>query len=100
MTRTPNQLILPNRQELIARVSSTLGILRRKPEIDVLVEWLSGFQFQSIPIDESCSKKIELANLCLVADLIARAALARKESLGAHYIILEENNEFSCKQAN
>lgn len=97
MTRTPNQLILPNRQELIARVSSTLGIVRRKPEIDVLVEWLSGFQFQSIPIDESCSKKIELANLCLVADLIARAALARKESLGAHYIILEENNEFSCK---
>lgn len=100
ITRTPNKLELPNRQELIARVSSTLGILRRESEIKSFIKWLSEFQFKSISVDETSSKKIELANLCLVADLIARSALSRKESLGAHYIILEANNEFNCKKAN
>jgi len=61
---------------LRAAVSDSLGVLRDPEGVAALIRALPSL----VPADASG----ELANMALVARLIAGAALARKESLGAH----------------
>ncbi|MDR1606331.1 MAG: L-aspartate oxidase [Streptococcaceae bacterium] len=83
-------LRLPERAELVAQTSASLGIIRKPAEIQAFLDWLAQYQYRVL--DQSCTdrQQIETANLCLVAEQIAQAALRRKESLGAHYMIMEE----------
>ncbi|GAX46488.1 L-aspartate oxidase [Pseudolactococcus reticulitermitis] len=83
-------MILPSRADLVKRTSETLGIIRRPASIRQFLAWLSTFNYQHL--DPTCTdrEQIETANLCLVAETIAKAALARPESLGAHYLLPEE----------
>lgn len=80
---------LPSRLALMDWVSESLGIIRQPQKIKDFLAWLA--QYQYLVLDQTClvPEQIETANLCLVAETIARAALKRKESLGAHYIVRE-----------
>ncbi|MDG6112486.1 MULTISPECIES: L-aspartate oxidase [Lactococcus] len=81
---------LPEREILIQKVSNSLGIVRKRSEVCEFIQWLKRYQFEFLP--EKISKEnLETANLCLVSEKIALAILKRKISLGAHYIIQEEN---------
>ena len=82
-------LSLPNRSLLIEKATMTLGIVRNVSEIKNFLSWLSSYQFEMLP--ETVNKEeLEVANLSLVAQEIARAALKRHKSLGAHYLVEEK----------
>ena len=69
------------------------GIVRREEE---LVEVLSALDVKAHPIDSAARADHELRNMHAVAVLIARCALARRESRGAHYRVdaPEKRTEF------
>ncbi|MBP6301191.1 MAG: FAD-binding protein, partial [Lactococcus sp.] len=84
------EMFLPSRAELVKQTSDALGIVRRPETIRQFLTWLATFNYQRL--DQTCTdrQQIETANLCLVAETIANAALTRTESLGAHYLLSEE----------
>ena len=84
------EMFLPSRAELVKQTSDALGIVRRPETIRQFLTWLATFNYQRL--DQTCTdrQQIETANLCLVAETIANAALTRTESLGAHYLFSEE----------
>lgn len=86
------KFVLPSREVLVSKASTALGIVRQPSDIKAFLAWLSGFSYQTLEATCADRSQIETANLCLVAENIARAALARRESLGAHYILSEEEN--------
>lgn len=84
------KMTLPSRADLVKKTSDALGIVRRPETIHQFLTWLATFNYQRL--DQTCTdrQQIETANLCLVAESIAHAALARPQSLGAHYLLSEE----------
>ncbi|MDT2836942.1 L-aspartate oxidase [Enterococcus durans] len=78
-----DKFTLPDKATLQTRAWAALGIQRSPTEIEGFLTWLAQFDFQSLPAHYSLTE-LETANLCLVAEAIAQAALARKENLGAH----------------
>lgn len=78
-----DKFTLPDKAALQTRAWAALGIQRSPTEIEEFLTWLAQFDFQSLPAHYSLTE-LETANLCLVAEAIAQAALARKENLGAH----------------
>ena len=90
VTQSSTKMRLPNRADLVKRTSDALGIIRKPETIRQFQDWLSTFDYHIL--DQTCTNRhqIETANLCLVAETIANAALARTQSLGAHYLLPEE----------
>lgn len=90
VSQLSTQMHLPNRADLVKRTSDALGIIRKPKTIRQFQDWLSTFDYHTI--DQTCTNRhqIETANLCLVAETIANATLARTKSLGAHYLLPEE----------
>ncbi|MBB5888719.1 L-aspartate oxidase [Lactovum miscens] len=83
------QFNLPERSLLKEKVSKTLGIVRKTSEVKDFIAWLSSYQFEFLP-ERMNKAELEVANLCLVSKEIALAVLNRHKSLGAHYLIEEE----------
>jgi L-aspartate oxidase len=84
---TEKSVNLPNIIELQQRSWENIGITRSEENIAYFLDWLSNFDFLSPISDEYLNKEnFECQNLCLIAQLIAKAALKRKKSIGAHYI--------------
>lgn len=75
--------VLPDRAELQRRAWEDLGIQRDPASVTSFICWLKQFTYQQLPQTYTI-EALEIANLCLVAEAVAHAALARKESLGAH----------------
>jgi len=79
-----NHLNLPQRDELQKRAWQAIGIERTQARIVEFLDWLGGFEFEKLP-RKVTKEGVELANLCLIAQKIAQAALKRQKSIGAHY---------------
>lgn len=78
---------LPELQELQKKAWNSIGINRSEENINKFLAWLSSYDFYSPLPDKYLSRdRFECQNLCLVAYLVAKSALNRKESLGAHYL--------------
>ncbi|MDR0846216.1 MAG: L-aspartate oxidase [Lactobacillales bacterium] len=79
---------LPTLEELKNRAWESIGIIRRPEKIREFLAWLEEFD-DSVPNANRID--FEISNLILISKEIARAALARPVSIGAHYI--EEEND-------
>lgn len=77
--------ILPPRRLLQQKCWQHLGIRRSSDSLQHLLSWLAQFHYRQLPATYT-KKQLECANLCLVAETAAKAALLRQESLGAHAI--------------
>lgn len=77
---------LPDIQELKTRMWESLGIMREVSKIEEFLAWLANFSLSDVIYKNSSREEIELRNFCLIAQEIVKSALARKESLGAHFI--------------
>ncbi|MDR0690556.1 MAG: L-aspartate oxidase [Streptococcaceae bacterium] len=81
---------LPTVQELQKRAWKAIGIVRETAKMKEFLAWLEQFTLvEQIPRNWS-KKEIECYNLCQIACDITKMALARKKSLGAHYILRKE----------
>lgn len=74
---------LPDRSELQKRAWQALSIQRSQVGLTAFLAWLQGYHYRELPAVYN-KEQLITANLCLVAEAIAAAALERKESLGAH----------------
>lgn len=83
-------LNLPTKQALQERAWDAIGIVRDSEQLQAFLDWLAQFHYQPLNYPTLTEEKLEIANLCLVAEKIAQAALERKESLGAHAILKKE----------
>lgn len=78
-------------RELREKLWKYAGVLRCGKELRLLVEKIEERAAEPVPANPGASAKkptrqaFEYRNLLLVAELIARCALAREESRGAHY---------------
>ncbi|MCI1902564.1 MAG: L-aspartate oxidase [Enterococcaceae bacterium] len=75
---------LPSRSELQTHAWRELGIERTEAGLLDLLAWLARYQFFDLP-PAFLFSELETANLCLIAQFAAQAALKRTKSLGAHY---------------
>lgn len=86
---------LPSKQEIRRKVSQALGILRNEKDLKQLIAW-SGACLSSTAVLSSKSEE-EKRNMLTAANTIAAAALANKQSTGAHFrtdkLPREETNE-------
>lgn len=76
---------LPSKSQLQQKAWQALGIKREPQQLSAFLTWLANFQYRDLP-PRYQKTQIEIANLCLVAESIATAALHRPTSLGAHAI--------------
>lgn len=76
-------LLLPDRDELQRRAWQTLSIQRSQTDLEELLAWLTHYSYRKLPAAYT-KEELSIANLCMIAEAIAEAALLRKESLGAH----------------
>lgn len=60
-----------------------VGIIRNGPSLRSAVEELTSFE--ALPATRPARVRYEFDNIRAVAEIIARCALAREESRGAHY---------------
>jgi succinate dehydrogenase flavoprotein subunit len=81
------------RQELEVLMWEKVGIVRNGPDLQAALEELAGLQERARQVKTSgdpafnleWNEAINLANLTVGAEMVARSALYRRESRGAHY---------------
>ncbi|MDR0880773.1 MAG: L-aspartate oxidase [Clostridioides sp.] len=79
---------LPDVDVLKDKCWNYLGITRTEEKLEYFIEWISQFDFLNLLDNEVLDRDIlERRNLTLLAYLIAKYALNRKESIGAHFIL-------------
>ncbi|MDV2886610.1 L-aspartate oxidase [Alkalihalophilus pseudofirmus] len=79
---------LPSKNELKRKVTQALGITRTSHDLEQLLSWLGSFRQFDQDVYRRVNwtrEQIEIDTMCTAAMLIAKSALARKESLGAHF---------------
>jgi succinate dehydrogenase/fumarate reductase flavoprotein subunit len=79
---SPRQLL----QELKAQMWNNVGVSREKNELEEALEYIQGSQPRAAvgnPAD--LIRLLELRNMRIVAEMVCKAALKRKESRGAHF---------------
>lgn len=74
---------LPLKAELQKKAWQALSIQRSQAGLEAFLAWLQPYHYRQLPPIYD-REQLATANLCLVAEAIATAALQRKESLGAH----------------
>jgi L-aspartate oxidase len=72
--------------EIKERLWNSLGVVRSISEMKEILECVSGI-FLKYNKQYCCSEGIELRNIALLSVLIAKSAIERKGSIGAHYCI-------------
>ena len=88
-TSVVTPFVLPQRRLLQQKCWQHLGIRRSPDSLQHLLSWLGQFHYRQLP-ETYTKEELECANLCLIAETAAKAALLRKESLGAHAITQEK----------
>ncbi|WP_096188180.1 L-aspartate oxidase [Evansella halocellulosilytica] len=79
---------LPTRTEIKKQISQALGVTRHEADLRQLIQWIETKQFHSWKGHSRMNwslETIERAAMITTAWLIARSALTRDESRGAHY---------------
>ncbi|WP_461218185.1 L-aspartate oxidase [Lapidilactobacillus salsurivasis] len=85
---TPNQqptIKLPSLGQLQEQAWSNLGIERTHHQLHGFLRWLDQFNAETVAPEDLSPAQNTIANLCLCARAIAQAALAQRQSLGAHH---------------
>lgn len=82
---------LPEKSELQDKMMKYLGIVRTKEGIKTFIDWAEQFKpdgrdFGYIDLSAVTNEEFEIYNMLTSCWLIAKAAYARDESIGAHYI--------------
>jgi aspartate oxidase len=68
-----------------------VGIVRSKSHIHEILDWFkqympNGEDFCKVDVENATNAQLEVYNMLTAGWLIAKAALNRGESIGAHYI--------------
>jgi L-aspartate oxidase len=74
---------LPDKALLQQKAWQLIGIERADAELTDFLNWLHGYHYHHLP-QQFTLAQFEVANLCLTAENIAKAAKKRTQSLGAH----------------
>lgn len=77
---------LPELADLQAHAWQYLGVVRTPAGLKTFLDWLSPFNYRQLSPRQLTADQLTIANLCLCASLIAKAAFAEPKSLGAHYL--------------
>ncbi|MFV0557296.1 MAG: L-aspartate oxidase [Enterococcus sp.] len=91
----PKNFHLPEKKALQDAAWHALGIERTQRNLTAFLQWLQKFDYQELP-SAYTKEELSLANLCLCAEAIAKAALKRPHSLGAHSIQEEKDESYSA----
>ncbi len=87
---SPLKKALPSKEEIRSKMMEFLGIVRSSHRIDEIIAWFEQYMPSSkgfTSLDKNANaQEYELYNMLTAGYLIAKAAKARKESIGAHYI--------------
>ena len=75
-----------DRQKLRKALSHAFGAVRREEEMQYGLSILSSLHEKYLHVSCQDPASVEMCNMTLVALCIAKAAVERKESIGAHYI--------------
>ena len=82
---------LPQKSEIQSKMMEFVGIVRHRSEIGKIVKWFEGFMprdgFVSADYTQASDEQLEIYNMLTTGWLIAKAAMERKDSIGAHYIV-------------
>ncbi len=88
---------LPTKKEIQDKMMEFIGIVRYKNRISEIIDWFKSYMpdnqekpFGKINISKASNSEIEIYNMLTAGYLIAKAALNRSKSLGAHYILDKE----------
>ncbi|MGE7919056.1 L-aspartate oxidase [Viridibacillus sp. NPDC093762] len=79
--------LIPDKEELRAKMMAYAGIIRTRTELKILHDWLSKYDewiLNDMSLDEYSTETLQLLFMLQVAKLITASAQLRKESRGAH----------------
>lgn len=76
---------LPSLAQLQEQAWTNLGIERTHHQLHGFLRWLDQFNAETVAPEDLSPAQNTIANLCLCARAIAQAALAQRQSLGAHH---------------
>lgn len=77
---------LPAYDELTDRMWRSVGVMRTHRQMQQMLNWLGQYNYRALQPADLTAKQLCLANLCISAELVTRAALREPGSLGAHYL--------------
>jgi L-aspartate oxidase len=82
---------LPTKEEIRQKMMEFVGIVRSKSHIHEILDWFkqympNGEDFCKVDVENATNAQLEVYNMLTAGWLIAKAALNRGESIGAHYI--------------
>ncbi|MFA9557459.1 L-aspartate oxidase [Evansella sp. AB-rgal1] len=81
-------LVFPKKEEIQKQVSRALGVERNEMNLTRFLHWLDAQQVKEHLLANRSNwsmEEVEIANMLLVTWLMAKSALERMESRGAHY---------------
>lgn len=85
---------LPTKNQIRQKMMEFVGIVRYTSHINTILDWFKqympdGKDFTRLNPEKTSNEDMEIYNMLTAGWLIAKAAVGRHESIGAHYIINE-----------
>lgn len=82
---------LPTKAEIQKQMMDFIGIIRHTKDMENFLNWFKPYMpddrdFVKLDLENTSNEQLELYNMLTAGYLIAKAAVERKESIGAHYI--------------
>ena len=86
---------LPTKQEIQRKMMEYVGIVRHSNEIHNIIDWFkqympNGEDFVKLNPEKTTEEQYEIYNMLTTGYLVAKSAMDRHESIGAHYIVKDE----------
>lgn len=84
---------LPTKAEIQRKMMDFVGIVRHKSQIGEIIEWFNDFMpegcddFMPLDPEKTTNEQLEVYNMLTAGYLIAKAAIQRKDSIGAHFVV-------------
>lgn len=82
---------LPDKLKIREEMMEFVGIVRHSGQMQKVIDWFKQFMpdgndFVPLDLEKTTNEQLELYNMLTAGYLIAKAAVGRKESIGAHYM--------------
>lgn len=86
---------LPTKKEIQRKMMEYVGIVRHSNEIHNIIDWFKqympdGKDFVKLNPEKTTEEQYEIYNMLTTGYLVAKSAMDRHESIGAHYIVKDE----------
>ncbi|WP_125768546.1 L-aspartate oxidase [Lapidilactobacillus wuchangensis] len=85
----PMAVNLPSLAELQQQAWANIGIVRQPAKLQAFINWLAQYHLAELVPAQLTDAQLTIVNLGLCAELIAKAALAEPQNLGANYLVKE-----------